>query len=79
MLIKDGRESQSMPRESPALVSKKLQSILENHDLELGTTFPPIKTRSNGFHSETNLNRLEDDNKVNKLTPQFARVLPIWT
>ena len=58
-----------MPRDLPALASKKLQLILENHDLELGTTFPPrtrsIKTRSNQFHSETNLNRLEDDNEVN--------------
>ena len=69
MIIKDDRESQSMPRDLPALASKKLQLILENHDLELGTTFPPrtrsIKTRSNQFHSETNLNRLEDDNEVN--------------
>ena len=67
MIIKDGRESQSMPRDLPALASNKLRLILENHDLELGTTFPP-RTRktlemngSNRFHSETNLNRFEDD------------------
>ena len=75
MIIKDDRESQSMPRDLPALASKKLQLILENHDLALGTTFPPrtrsIKTRSNQFHSETNLNRLEDDNEVNYFTPHL--------
>ena len=66
------RESQSMPRDLPVLASNRLRLILENHESTLGTTFPPRTrttlelNRSNRFHSETNLNRPEDDEKENE-------------
>ena len=66
-----------MPRDLPVLASNRLRLILENHETTLGTTFPPRTrttlelNRSNRFHSETNLNRPEDDEKENEKVRKY--------
>ena len=69
ILIETG-ESKIMPRNLPVLASNRLRLILENHETALGSTFPP-RTRTtleinrfNRFHSESNLNRSDDNDNV---------------